>query len=211
MPQRIISQKIAFLRCSCYTESMKTLSRYLSRRVNRVALGLWMFVVATGLSGCSFAPQIAKTPIERLDFHTAPSQESGVNQGLSEEDYDPKAKKNPAKLGLSADESKALGCSIADRFDRDAALAYNFSNQQSRLALHLDMRGGGLQDIGRMDVEAVMVRFTHKLQKSSADKKQKCRFNSKVQGLVGSVYNEFFVRDNYTVWQELRHRLNISQ
>jgi hypothetical protein len=184
----------------------------IARRLNWVALAVWMLGLAFLLCGCSTAPQSTRTPIERLDFNTPlASSATSVEQGLSPSDYAPETAKNEAKLGLSEDAAKSLGCNIKDRFDRGAALAYNFDDRQSRLALHLSMEGPSFSDPTRLQLNSMMVRYTHQFSKPPQSKKEKCRVESNFQGVVGSAYNEFFVRNNYTVWQEIRHRLNISK
>lgn len=111
--------------------------------------------------------------------------------------------------GVSADERAALdqrraalsnlkGCKVQDRFDRDSALAYNFSDGQSRLALHMDVDG-------MTEVDEVMLRYRFKFQPDK-DKKARCRYTSSFQGLAGSVYNEFVRRDDDTVWDHLEER-----
>lgn len=166
-----------------------------------------MLTIATGLSGCGLSTQSNKTPIERLDFSSPTALLGEVQQGLTVADYDPKSLENPAKVGLSETESKALGCSLRDRFDKSATLAYNFDNQQSRIALHLSMDGPSLDSPSQMELKSVLVRFTHKFSKPPEGKREKCRFQSNFQGLIGSAYNEFFLRNNYTVWQEIRQKL----
>lgn len=92
------------------------------------------------------------------------------------------------------------GCGIKDRFDRAAAVAYNFDDNQSRLALHMTVDGFGL---GGAEIEKAMVKFHYKFQPIK-NRKERCRYPSGFQGLVGSSYNEFFLRENNTVMQELR-------
>lgn len=187
---------------------MDTLTRYLARKADRVALGLWMCILASGLlSGCAKEPQSFRTPIERLDFSAPASSTSGVQQGLLPRDYDPKTVEREEQLGLSESQSKALGCNIGDRFDRKSTLAYNFADQQTQLALNLSIDGPQLDDPGNFHVNSVYVRYTHKFSKPPQSKREKCRFQSSFQGLVGSAYNEFFVRNTYTVWKELRNKL----
>ena len=91
-------------------------------------------------------------------------------------------------------EKPAVKCGLKDRFDRSATLAYNFTDQ-SRLALKMSLDG--------TEVERAMLRFTYKFQKHR-DKKAACRVESKVQGLVASVYHELVTRKEDTIWQELR-------
>lgn len=95
------------------------------------------------------------------------------------------------------------GCSIKDRFDRKSTLAYNFSDDQSKLALNLSIRGPSLTDPGRLEFRGGEIRFTYQMQKYKKPI-ERCRYASPVQGLVGSAYNEFFLRDNDTIRQELR-------
>lgn len=171
-----------------------------------------MCILATGLSGCADGSQTPRTPIERLDF-SKPSSAAfagGVQQGLSVPDYDPKYKEENVQLGLSEDQSRALGCNIGDRFDRGATLAYNFDDNQTRLALNLRLSGPKLSDPSRLEVNSVMLRYTHKFSKPPLSKREKCRFQSSFQGLVGSAYNELFIRNTYTVWKELRNKLNLK-
>lgn len=170
-----------------------------------------MLMTAFLCNGCSYAPQFEKTPIERLDFQTPLAAAGSVQQGLSIDDFNPEGNRNQAKLGLSEDAAKALGCNIGDRFDRGAALAYNFDDRQSRLALHMSLEGPSLSDPGRLQLNSVMVRYTHKFSKPPQSKREKCRFQSNFQGVLGSAYNELFVRNNYTVWKEIRSRLNFGK
>lgn len=108
------------------------------------------------------------------------------------------------KLGLSREESQALGCDLGDRFDRKALLAYNFSDQQSRLALHMNVEGPSFSDPGHFQLNSFAIRFTHKFQKPAQRQKNLCLFPSGFQGLLGSSYHEFFIRNNYTVMDELK-------
>lgn len=108
------------------------------------------------------------------------------------------------KLGLSREDSQALGCDIGDRFDRKALLAYNFSDQQSRLALHMNVEGPSFSDPGHFQLNSFAIRFTHKFQKPAQRQKNLCLFPSGFQGLLGSSYHEFFIRNNYTVVDQLK-------
>lgn len=140
---------------------------------------------------------------------------SSVEHGLPMEDFYPEAEKKllikeqvreRIQLGLTSAQSHALGCSIRDRFDRSAAVAYNFKDEQTRVALHLDIEGPSLSNPSRLELNKVMFRFTHHFQKPAASQKAKCLYPSGFQGLIGSAYNEFVARDNYTIWHELRDR-----
>lgn len=87
-------------------------------------------------------------------------------------------------------------CSLNDRFDRKAVVAYEWG--RSRLSLDVDgvNFGGG-------DERAVHLQYKIRLQPEKT-KKQRCRYSSSWQGLVGSGYNELFVRKEDTVWAEIR-------
>lgn len=97
------------------------------------------------------------------------------------------------------------GCSIKDRFDRGATLAYNFSDGQSRLEFKLDGKGPSLSDPGRMEFKGVALRFRYQLQDIKKPKEH-CLYNSPVQGLVGTIYHELVDREQDTVVQELKVR-----
>jgi hypothetical protein len=86
------------------------------------------------------------------------------------------------------------GCKIKDRFDRSAAIAYHFSDNKSRIALNMGLDG--------TNVNRAMLRFTYKFQPIKS-KKEKCLYPSRVQGVIGSAYNELVARKDNTVWQAL--------
>lgn len=172
-----------------------------------------------GLSGCTFGSYSNSSlfsqhekgkALSNFKEDMAPSI-AAVQQGRSLDDFYPEnsdinKKKTVIKLGLSKNESKALGCDIGDRFDNGAALAYNFANQKSRLSLHLSVDGPSFSNPGNLEFNSVLVRFTHKFQKPSKSEANNCLFPSKVQGILGSAFNEVFIRDNYTILDELKDR-----
>lgn len=90
------------------------------------------------------------------------------------------------------------GCSLRDRFDNDSALAYSFSDQ-SRLSLHLDADVG----FGGIEVDQVMVKYRFKFDKDIPHKREACLYPSQLQGLIPSTFNEFFMRERDTVWDEI--------
>lgn len=100
---------------------------------------------------------------------------------------------------LAAKSGGNVNCSIKDRFDNDALFAYEFgTNQRSRFSFDVD--GLNLDSSG---IEAVKVSFTYRLQ-ADKTKDQRCRYLSNYQGLVGSGYNELYIRDRgHTVWKEI--------
>lgn len=95
------------------------------------------------------------------------------------------------------EESKPVKtCSLGDRFDRGEVIAYEWD--RSRLGVDVDglnMGGGGM--------DAVKLQYTLRLQHERSSE-QACRYPSAWQGIAGSAYNELFLRQEDTVWQELR-------
>ncbi len=77
------------------------------------------------------------------------------------------------------------GCGAKDRFDTKGVLAYYSDDRTKRLSFHT----GGFD-------EAVL-RYSFKL-RQGLDRKEKlrmnCLYNSRFQGIIGSVYNELYMR-----------------
>lgn len=89
-----------------------------------------------------------------------------------------------------------IKCSIKDRFDRKAVLAYEWN--RSRLSFDVD-------GLGDSDDAGMRLEYKIRLQPEKT-KKQKCRYQARWQGLIGSGYNELVVRQDDTVWQALREK-----
>ncbi|MCD8566750.1 MAG: hypothetical protein LRY36_02370 [Alphaproteobacteria bacterium] len=85
------------------------------------------------------------------------------------------------------------GCSIKDRFDRSETIAYQWG--QNRLGFTANMDG--------TDFKGGFLRYRLKFQPHQTSK-ERCKYKSAWQGLVGSSYNEFFLRENNTVWDDLK-------
>ncbi len=103
---------------------------------------------------------------------------------------------NMGALALSPDSKKANNkCRIKDRFDRKAVLAYEWGYK--RIALDID----GVNLNGSSN-KGIKLEYKMNLQRKK-NKMQKCRYKSKWQGLLGSGYNEVFVREKDTMWEEL--------
>lgn len=90
-------------------------------------------------------------------------------------------------------------CRMKDRFDRKALLAYEWN--RSRVAVDIDGLNVGWSGVS--DFEAVKLEYRLRLQPEKTPK-EKCRYASHWQGLLGSGYNEMFVREDKTVWQGLK-------
>jgi hypothetical protein len=100
-------------------------------------------------------------------------------------------------------EAGADGCSIGDRFDHRATLAYNF-DERHQLALNMRVN----DDSGSMGVSRAVVVFRYKFPAAKASRTEqkhaKCRYDSHWQGLVGSTYNELFLRDHNSLWGQIK-------
>jgi hypothetical protein len=95
-------------------------------------------------------------------------------------------------------------CSFAGRFDSHSALAYNFDDNRSQIGFNMSVNDHGA---GLVNVSRAAVVFRYKFdQVKSPPRAEKCRYASHWQGLVGSSYNELFLRDHNTLWGEVRDR-----
>jgi hypothetical protein len=97
-------------------------------------------------------------------------------------------------------ERQQAGCSTRERFDRKHLIAYQWGRtQENRVGLEIDGLG-----IDSMDVEAIKLEYTLRLQPHKT-KKERCLSASNWQGMLGSAYNELYMREgNDTVWRDLR-------
>lgn len=95
------------------------------------------------------------------------------------------------------------GCRLQDRFDRESLIAYEFMDGQARIGLNLKLDSGGIANPGKMEMKSAMIKFRYRFQEGKQGK-EKCRYNSPVQGLVGSAFNELHERKDNTVWQALQ-------
>lgn len=102
---------------------------------------------------------------------------------------------------LDTDHTEVNSCRLKDRFDREALIAYEWD--RSRMALDVDGIGGGSDNSG--------LRFEYKIRlQPEKNEKQKCRYNAKWQGLLGSGYNEIVLRKQDTVMEEIRQKRSES-
>lgn len=105
---------------------------------------------------------------------------------------------NPPRKSLTT-ETEGKECRLKDRFDRKAVLAYEWD----RSRVSLDVNGLGFGWDGFSDVEEIKLEYRLRLQPEKPPR-EKCRYASHWQGIVGSGYNEFFVREENTVWEDLK-------
>lgn len=119
----------------------------------------------------------------------------GAGQGLGTHGVSGDPAPEAVSVALQV-EARPKGCRVQDRFDKKALLAYEWGGR-SRLGLDVD----GLS-YDSYDVEQVKVEYRLRFQQYKTAK-ERCRYGSSWQGMLGSGYNELFVRENDTIWQEL--------
>ena len=102
-------------------------------------------------------------------------------------------------------QKKKQSCSLGDRFDRGSDLALMMNEGHSRLGLDVELEGMELDNAGQFEVQGFMLRFDHKFQKGRF-KNTACLYPAAVQGLVGSVYNELWRREDGHVLNELEDK-----
>lgn len=97
-----------------------------------------------------------------------------------------------SRTALDGDKIPA-GCGLKDRFDRSETIAYQWG--QNRLGFTYDTDG--------TDFKGGFLRYRLKFQPLQTSK-ERCQYKSAWQGLVGSSYNELFLRKNNTVWDGVK-------
>lgn len=158
----------------------------------------------SALSGYHFN----NAPSARDELASATSSSSGTYQVAQLEGIEPasgfagnvREDLMPVQDKLAMDDKKKSGdrCSIKDRFDRGAVFAYEFG-EKDRSRVAFDVGGLNLSNTGIKDAR---ISFTYRLQ-ADKPRKQRCRYASAYQGLIGSGYNELVERQgNDTVWHE---------
>ena len=171
--------------------------------LQRVSLTVLLFLSSGLLAACSAtstSASLAPAPprsypviIERVQQYAA----TPVSLSQIEAASGPIADDPRDVLALEAS-AVPKGCRVKERFDRKHLIAYQWGRAgESKLGLDVDGIG-----FDSMEVEGVMLEYRLRLQ-PLANKKDKCRYASNWQGIVGSGYNEFFARETDTVWQHL--------
>lgn len=185
---------------------------------------LFLMTLAIGVSGCSspqkntkaepppfmptaFIKKDNRAPTNTGSLRRLASLQASSLQSIepaagmtAQQDYrytDNKNKKENTYKPYTANSFKDIikrdGCHIKDRFDRKAVLAY----QWGRNRIGLDIDGIGYDS---MDLEEIKMTYRLRLQNHKR-KKEKCRYNSSWQGMIGSSINEFYKREDDTVMQ----------
>ncbi|MEZ5918860.1 MAG: hypothetical protein R3D66_02735 [Alphaproteobacteria bacterium] len=145
----------------------------------------------------SFTLKAERDPITKVAIQNIPSaQNEPVTLASANIPAAPSTLLPANEIILSAKSQNTGQCRIKDRFDRDEVLAYTWGD--NRLGMDVD----GLS-LSNFEMEQVKLQYRLKLQ-SYKSQKERCRYPSQWQGLVGTGYNELFVRETDTVWQELK-------
>ncbi len=167
---------------------------------------VFMSLMAVALAGCSsnmttaslapappkFDPDAPRDAITELSIEPAigAGQGLGTPQGGSAEPV-------PEIVAVAFEqEVRPKSCRPQDRFDRKALVAYEWSGR-NRLGFDID----GLS-YDSYDVEQVKLQYRLRFD-TYRTKKERCRYKSNWQGMIGTGYNELFMRENDTLWQEL--------
>ncbi|MBI1301822.1 MAG: hypothetical protein GC137_09230 [Alphaproteobacteria bacterium] len=173
---------------------------------NKSLMQVFLLLTALGLPGCLGAGKVQplaplppaidlasyenqkKSQDNMTTDHSIITVHQASEDGLMQEVVDIKDAPKTAVV----EEKK---CNLKDRFDRDAFLAYEWD--RSRLSMDVD--GINTSGDGNMGIK---IEYRLRFQKWK-NKKERCRYDSQWQGLVGSGYNEMFRREDNTMWGEI--------
>ncbi|GJL85166.1 MAG: hypothetical protein DHS20C02_09410 [Micavibrio sp.] len=167
---------------------------------------IFMSLVAITLVGCSsstttallapappkFDPNAPREAITELTVEPA----IGAGQGLGAPQRGSVEPIPEAVAVAFEQEVRPKSCRIQDRFDRKALVAYEWGGR-SRLGLDIDGISYDSYDVEQVKLEYRLRFDTYRT------KKERCRYKSNWQGMVGTGYNELFVREDDTLWQEI--------
>lgn len=142
--------------------------------------------------------KLARAPIAELNIATNatynPSSldniEPAAGQGFVHEDTYPQ--EIPSRTSALDSDKIPDGCNIKDRFDRTETIAYQWG--QNRI---------GFTHFGGINPDGGYLRYKLKFQPHQTSK-ERCKYKSSWQGLVGSTYNELYMRENNTVWDDVK-------
>lgn len=110
----------------------------------------------------------------------------------------------PTTTKKKDDYAASLNCRPSERLDRQAAVAYQWGNDQ-RNRLSFDMDGLELNPFGGSSAQIEKIRFEYRLKlQKHKNKKEKCKGTNNWQGMVGSGYRELIEREENTIWDEAK-------
>ncbi len=147
--------------------------------------------IALAPSPPKFDPNAPREEITEIALETA----IGAGQGLGTHGVRDASLTEGVKTAMRQDVIPKR-CRIQDRFDRKALIAYEWGGR-SRLGLDIDGLSYDNYEIEKVKVE---YRLRFSAYKTS---KERCRYASKWQGILGTGYNELFLREKDTIWEEI--------
>lgn len=179
----------------------------------RIILGFACSVIgALCLSGCSTGADhvpLAPAPPLQMQYGAGGGYGLSSHDYLEQQEYNDRAAYQTVKVqapvrdyasaGVKAETAKSKGCRPQDRFDRKHLVTYQWG-EKDRSAIGLDVDGIGMDS---MTVEAVKLEYRFRLQPIKK-KVERCRYKSAWQGMVATSYYELFVREEDTIWRDLK-------
>jgi hypothetical protein len=156
----------------------------------------------TSSSGAIASNELAQPPrydisaVEVDDMSVLTARETHLEFAGKVEPYVPQDHVFTKNVGYKSKDVRKSSCRVNDRFDRKELVAYEWG--QNRMGFDVDglgLTGGSVEN----------VQFSYRLRlQDYKTKKERCRYASSWQGLLGSGYNELVAReDGDTVWREL--------
>lgn len=169
---------------------------------------VFWFTAPFFLSGCSTNDIAENTSINAYSLVSPPEHQLTTQNylaerpGLSKSDQSHPDAEIPGYstrvFYSSAETAVDDGCGIRDRFDTKGLFAYYSQDRRKRLSFHT----GGFDE--------AVVRYSFKL-RNGLDKKEKkkvnCLYDSRFQGILGSVYNEMYLREGENAFDEARDKM----
>ncbi len=207
--QALPLEKLGLEREICYNIRVKV------RNINNSYIFTFFILIIVLLSGCSNHKGVMSNykdvRVEKPSFNTI-SEQNIIKQNIKEVsnhksnklpkiDIKDKNNDNEYEVILANNDrkkTKRKNCNIMDRFDRKMLLAFEKDNGNIRYGFDID--GISYKSV---KIENIMFTYRKKLNPSKT-RKTSCRFNSGFQGLVGSAYNEIFLRKDDTIWKDLK-------
>ncbi len=183
-------------------ENIRFFTPYLKREGQNCSFNLFLCLSLATLSGCVTAQNTS--PL--APFPPAIDASSAAqNQQLYTPHYFTEPPQNDAlqdDVGIEVKNSitpitpkQNSECSLKDRFDRKSILAYEWGRNK----ISLDIDGVNLKNSGN---RGVFIEYKLNIHPEKT-KEQRCRTASSWQGLVGSTYNEIFIRKDKKIWSEV--------
>lgn len=128
---------------------------------------------------------------EQIDVASLQSIEPAAGTS-GPEDYRAYNAYQPYTAGAALEGRDTNNCGLGERFDHQALLAYQWG--RNRVGLNVDrVNAKSVDHVKNHEAEEVKMTYRIKLQNNKG-RAENCRYNSSWQGLIGSGYNEFYLR-----------------